>query len=233
MVRFFHFGPGASLFGTLHLAPRLAAPSAAVVLCNPFGEEAIRAHRMYRVLATQLARQGYPTLRFDYSCSGDSLGASEAANLDAWIQDVTHAVEALRDKTAAKRIALMGLRLGASVAALAAERSPTLGQHLVLWDPVVDGVAYLTELAHAHRQHLESELSGAGRSEAPPSVPPREVLGHPLSAGFADAVQRVELSATLSVEGEPQALRRERGGRLRRSLRAWRGLDRVARVGPA
>lgn len=150
---------------------------------------------MYRVLATQLARQGYPTLRFDYSCSGDSLGASEAASLDGWIQDVSHAVEALRDRTAARRIALMGLRLGASVAALAVERQPTLGQHLLLWDPVIDGVAYLTELARAHRQHLESELSQLAPSQVPPSVAPREVLGHPLSSGFAQALQRVELAA--------------------------------------
>lgn len=164
------------------------------MLCNPFGEEAIRAHRMYRVLAMQLARLGYPALRFDYSCSGDSLGDSDQASLQGWVADVGDAVAAAREKTGAQRVVVIGLRLGASVAALALEREPGLGNHLILWDPVIDGAGYLAELAHAHRRHLESELPEQGESVRSLSVPPAEVLGHPLSPQFAEALRQLELT---------------------------------------
>src|SRR3954464_11609473 len=75
-VRIEYFGAQHQLLGTLHRPQRLRPRSTAVLLCNPFGEEASRAHRMFRVLATQLERAGYPALRFDYSGTGDSLGDS-------------------------------------------------------------------------------------------------------------------------------------------------------------
>ena len=39
------------------LPARLRPASVAVLLCNPFGEEAVRAHRAYRVLAQRLVRK--------------------------------------------------------------------------------------------------------------------------------------------------------------------------------
>jgi pimeloyl-ACP methyl ester carboxylesterase len=42
-------------------------------------------------------------------------------------------------------IGLLGLRFGATLAALAAERSPKVGK-LVLWEPIVDGAKYMQEM---------------------------------------------------------------------------------------
>src|SRR5262249_23612523 len=55
-VRIDYFGAQHQLLGALHRPQRLRPRSTAVLLCNPFGEEASRAHRMFRVLATQLER---------------------------------------------------------------------------------------------------------------------------------------------------------------------------------
>jgi hypothetical protein len=52
----------------------LDAPGAAVLLCNPFGQEAIRCHRAFRLLSARLASSGIPSLRFDYFGTGDSPG---------------------------------------------------------------------------------------------------------------------------------------------------------------
>ena len=72
-----YFGVARQLLGALHVPQRLRRRATAVLLCNPFGEEASRAHRTFRVLATQLERAGYASLRFDYSSTGDSQGDSD------------------------------------------------------------------------------------------------------------------------------------------------------------
>src|SRR3954451_13983708 len=46
----------------------------AAVLCHPWGQEYIRAHRSMRRLANMLSATGRDTLRFDYFGTGDSAG---------------------------------------------------------------------------------------------------------------------------------------------------------------
>src|ERR1700712_938246 len=137
-----YFGAKRQLLGALHQPQRLRPRGTAVLLCNPFGEEASRAHRIYRLLATHLERAGYTALRFNYSGTGDSLGDSTAATVDAWIADISAAAERLQAASGATRIAVVGLRLGATLAMLASARGLKI-RHLLLWDPVVEGAVYL------------------------------------------------------------------------------------------
>jgi amino acid adenylation domain-containing protein len=120
------------------------------VLCNPFGQEAMRSHRVFRILADRLSRGGFHVLRFDYYGTGDSAGEDEEGTLALWTQDVLRADEEIARRTGTARVAWLGLRLGASLAALGSAVAARAPEHLVLWDPVVDGTAYLTELADAH-----------------------------------------------------------------------------------
>lgn len=153
----------AGCYGWLHLpAPAARRPSApGVVLCNPFGQEAVMAHRGWRYLATQLAANGMPALRFDYHGTGDSLGEeSDPARLRAWTQSIVAAVRELRAQTGVTRVALCGLRLGTLLATLATQAlaeaaDDGTGDHagggveieaLVLLAPVVRGRDHLREL---------------------------------------------------------------------------------------
>ncbi|MEC5216189.1 exosortase A-associated hydrolase 2 [Actimicrobium sp. GrIS 1.19] len=147
----FRFGPdGRQLFAIYH--PATAAPRhEGVLLCNPFGQEAIRCHRLFRILADQLARQGFDVLRFDYLGTGDSDGDDTVGDLDAWCDDVLAASTELQRRSGAQRIAWLGLRLGATVAAMASARTQQPLSRLVLWDPVIDGNAFLAAMAAAHR----------------------------------------------------------------------------------
>ncbi|MDR3097062.1 MAG: alpha/beta hydrolase [Paraburkholderia sp.] len=106
-------------FGWLHPAEGRTG----VVLCNPFGYDALCTHRGWRKLAERLAAAGMPVLRFDYPGSGDAADMEDdPGRVDAWLASVGAAVRHLRGWTGVTRVALVGLRLGATLAALGAER---------------------------------------------------------------------------------------------------------------
>jgi uncharacterized protein len=178
-----------------------------VLLCNPFGEEASRSHRIYRVLATQLERAGYAAMRFDYSGTGDSLGDSAAATVDAWVGDIARAAERLQSASGAARLTVVGLRFGATLAMLAAARGEPRMRHLLLWDPVVDGAVYLRELTAQHRAYMQQEI-GAGwqdRLEISPEGIPAEVLGAPVGARLGGQIASIDLCNPAISGGAPAA----------------------------
>ena len=136
-----------SLFGWLHApSESRAAPDSGIVLCNPFGYEALCVHRTFRRFAEQAAEAGLAALRFDYDGTGDSAGDDyEAGRLEAWIASVNQAVEALKARTKVRRVFLAGMRLGATLAAIAAvERNDIAG--LIAIAPVVKGRGFVREL---------------------------------------------------------------------------------------
>jgi uncharacterized protein len=155
-----HFGmPDRRLFGIFHAAAPSSAPQAGVVLCNAFGQEAIRAHRMMRVLAERLARAGHCVLRFDYFGTGDSMGDDLEGDLVGWASDVREADRELCERAGTSRTIWIGMRLGATVAVLAARDGPDELERLILWDPVIDGDRYLKHLREKHVASLEDAFS--------------------------------------------------------------------------
>ncbi|MGM0767460.1 MAG: alpha/beta fold hydrolase [Pseudomonadota bacterium] len=144
----FYFGPSESyLFGVFH--PRQGPNrNEAVVLCYPFGQEYMRAHKSVRRLAINLAALGYSVLRFDYRGTGDSAGELDGVTSEHWVEDIGHAIQEVMDMAAVSQVALVGLRLGALVAARTAATNPAVSR-LVLWDPVTDGAGYVDDIRSA------------------------------------------------------------------------------------
>ena len=120
----FYFRRGAMpLFGCYHPPRADAVRAAAVVLCQPMRSEYVRCHRAFRILADQLSRAGFGVLRFDYHASGDSAGDSAEGTVEQWVEDVSAAVEECRARSGGRHVAAVGLRLGASVVSLSAQRT--------------------------------------------------------------------------------------------------------------
>lgn len=195
---YFHAN-GRNLLGTLHLSPRLHAGSVSVLLCNPFGEEAVRVHRAYRVLAGKLRDAGYTTLRFDYSGTGDSSGDAADCTVEGWLDDIEAAIGELQRQSGSPRVVLVGLRFGATLAALCAQRAHLRVAHLVLWDPVVRGDRYLQELAGMHRAYMNEELGKRWQAPSPGdgSRFPAEALGTPISDALATQMAGIDIAGTL------------------------------------
>jgi uncharacterized protein len=197
-IRYFQ-AHGRDLLASVHVSPRLHPRSAAVLLCNPFGEEAARAHRLYRVMARKLEEAGYAAMRFDYSGTGDSSGDIADVGIEDWLQDIAAAAEQLRRESGVQRIVLVGLRLGGSCAALCVQRGLLRAAHVLLWDPVVDGAEYLRELGRAHRAYMQAELGrpgaiavgGEGTDDASHLS---EALGTPIDARLRSELSGIDLA---------------------------------------
>lgn len=179
---------GRELVGIYHPpAADLAAQRHAVLLCNPFGQEAIRSHRLYRVMAERLAASGYAVLRFDYYGSGDSPGDDDAWDVQGSIADAQAALAELLRRSHALRWSAVGLRLGGAIALETTRRAALSAQLLLLIDPVLDGAAYLDGLLDASLVALSRgygvrwPLSARLRQEMLPD-PRSEALGFALTA---------------------------------------------------
>lgn len=143
----FYFGADRELFGLFHAT---AAPAdKAVLLCPPLGQDQIRCHRLYRQLAHALVAEGIAVLRFDYYGTGDSAGDSVEVDWERCIADTIVAVGELRVRSGASQVTAFGARLGGSIA-LAAARTGCLSG-LMVWDPVLDGSAYVARLDDMQR----------------------------------------------------------------------------------
>jgi pimeloyl-ACP methyl ester carboxylesterase len=176
-----YFGSGQRrLFGMYTPAQAQGARSRAVVLCPPWGEEYLRAHRSMRQLASMLAASGVHVLRFDYFGTGDSAGDLQEADIPGWQEDIGTAIEELKDTTGATKVGLVGMRLGGTLAATVAAKRPRDVDALGLWYPVASGEAYVGELT-------------AGKPAAPDAE--QMVEGFPLTARMAREMRALDLAA--------------------------------------
>jgi predicted alpha/beta hydrolase len=143
----FYFGPAARpLFGWLHLPATPQVADIGLLLCSPTGYEAISSHRTLRRLAEAAAGRGIPALRFDYDGTGDSAGSDDdPGRLAAWLHSIRLAAAELLARSGVARIGIAGIRLGASLALLAAQDLPMVSG-AVLIGTVADGRRYLREL---------------------------------------------------------------------------------------
>jgi pimeloyl-ACP methyl ester carboxylesterase len=189
----FYFGTqDRQLFG-IYEAARGSKASRAVVVCHPWGTEYIHAYRAMRQLTKMLTVNGIHTLRFDYFGTGDSAGDSTAGDLNGWQTDIHSAIEELVDTTGATQISLVGLRLGATLAANVAVRLGAAINSLVLWDPVVSGSEYLTEMHHSARTGWLLPKSAPARPADQGGG--HEIMGFPLTESMAASVKGIDLAA--------------------------------------
>lgn len=194
-VEVFYFGSSEKLlFGIFHRPPPQTARRTGVVLCPPIEQEYIRCHRAYRQWAVRLARAGFPVLRFDYYGTGDSAGDDAVQGLSQWRDDISAAVEELKNRGRLSAVCLGGLRLGAALASqVAAERQDITG--LALWEPVVSGQEYLQELLEWHQDKLWYFLSDV-QNAPETNVRPSELLGLALTPTMLDDFNQLNLLST-------------------------------------
>jgi uncharacterized protein len=188
-MRVCYFGPPTRrLFGVFDEPATGGASEVGVVLCYPHGPEYATAFRSFRILGTRFSRAGFHVLRFDYLGTGDSSADIEDASIPQWIADIVTAVHELRSSHALREVSLIGLRLGATLAALAAVECQRVDR-LVLWEPVTDGQEYVATQRALHRAWVDEEVRD-GREAL---LADDELLGYRLTDRLRRDLENVSL----------------------------------------
>jgi alpha-beta hydrolase superfamily lysophospholipase len=186
------------LFGWLHRPPRAAPARWGLVICKPFGFEALCGHRSMRAFAGMAATLGIPVLRFDYLGTGNSEEIDASADqIELWARDIASAVAELRRRTGVARVCLLGFRLGALLAVLATRQCQV--DALALIAPVLSGRKYLKEARTAQLAAEAAEAAHGGMTAAPSPGPAdgvMEVNGFPLSAASVARLAALEIGGS-------------------------------------
>lgn len=177
--------PARPLFGWLHVPD--GEPQGAVVLCAPLFAEQSATHPTYQAVARQLAAAGHRVVRFDYEGTGDSAGPGGGpTRVAAWLDGVDQAVAVAQGGHAGLPVALVGMRMGALLAAQAAARRADVDA-LVLWDPCPSGRAFLRRQQALQALRFPSVADDGGV----------ELPGYCLDPAMADDVSALGLPAVL------------------------------------
>ena len=113
-----------------------------------------RSRRLATQIAEQLSQYGLACLRFDFHGTGDSSGSGMDVDFDSMRMDLDLAINELRGR-GVDRIAVLAMRGGSLPAAEWLKRGGN-ADAMILWEPILDGAAWLDELEGANVRELAS-----------------------------------------------------------------------------
>lgn len=192
MIPFYFGNSKRALFGVYHPPRSQLVRGVGVLLCYPAAQGYMRAHWAFRQLSHLLSKAGFPVLRFDYFGTGDSAGDGEEGNVSQWKADIQTAAQELKDMSGVKRISLVGLRLGAALAAQATTEGLNV-KDLVLWDPVVSGKSYIDELEAMHHDVCHCDYYFPVLREDAADGDFAELLGFPFPSEMRTGIEQIDL----------------------------------------
>ena len=171
----------------------------ALLYVHPFGDEMNRSRRMAALQSRALAALGYGVLQIDLHGCGDSGGEFADARWEGWHDDLAAGSDWLAAHSPGP-LSLLGLRLGALLALDYAGSERHQFARLVLWQPVLSGAAYLTQLLRLRLagSMLAAGDAGGGTKALRARLAAGETLeigGYELAPALAEAIGRLEAAA--------------------------------------
>ena len=175
---FFPSSSGARLFGVWR---GVSGARRTWIFCPPFAEEEKSARRVFTEIAQRFSARGENSLIFSYRGTGDSEGDFADFGLADWRADILSAIAEAQNRAGATEIALLGLRLGASLAVGARDGAA----RLVLLEPILSGRSFLSQ--QNARKKLRAQLSGDQ------NLPAHDLDGWQLGEKLRDELETLDL----------------------------------------
>lgn len=153
---------GNRLIGVLHL-PSGSLRGPAVLINHGYAGSKVGSQRLYVEIAEELAMRGIATLRLDFRGCGDSEGVFFHATIDDLVNDAVSGFQFLEGCKAVDpgRVGILGASLGGAIAALVAQRIPTV-RSLAMWAAVAVGKMWLDDWMLNHPEQVAREAICCG-----------------------------------------------------------------------
>lgn len=177
-----------------------------VLVVPPFAEEMNKSRKLVTDFARHERRKGRGVLCVDLSGTGDSDGEFAAARVGRWIEDLAAAAE----WSAARgwRVtSMLGIRMGAILAAMLARQRDMSLSHAVFWQPVTNGARLLDQFLRvrvmASRMERDRNETVAGLRASLQAGETVEVAGYALSGALCADIDALDLAAALTPSFAP------------------------------
>lgn len=188
-------GPGnRQLYSVFHRA--VTPPEShrvGVVLVPALLHEQPRSRRLTMQIAEHLSLAGLDCLRFDFFGTGDSGGSGMEADFQSMQYDIAQAVDALHQR-GTDQVAVLAMRGGTLPTARWLAQGGRAAA-LVLWEPILDGGAWLDELERADAQELRSPSRYPMRAGSPVATCANQLMGFDVSRRLRDNLAASEVDA--------------------------------------
>jgi exosortase A-associated hydrolase 2 len=180
-----------------------SAPRAHLLYLPPFAEEMNRCRSVVAEQARWFARHGLSCTLLDYFGSGESSGDLNQASLPIWRQNIDDLCQQLLQHNQVP-LYLWGCRLGALMAMDYLSRTPGAVDKLLLWQPVLSGSLFVTQIL---RQRMASRMQKGDKAES--CVDMRGVLaagrsldvaGYRIGGDLVSAIDRLEVESMLQAD---------------------------------
>jgi len=162
----------------LHFMPA-HTPRAHIVYLPPFGEEMNRCRSLAAAQARWFSHQGISSAILDYHGTGESPGDLCSTTLAVWRDNINHLLEQLLRRHHCP-VLLWGFRLGALLAMDFSTIRPGRIDQLLLWQPIVSGSTFVTQLL---RQRTATLVKNQEKSETTTDMKLQLAAGQSLDVG--------------------------------------------------
>lgn len=176
-----------------------ANPLGTFIFIHPFAEEMNKSRRMVAQQSKVFSANGFAVLQIDLCGCGDSSGEFNEARWEIWKQDIFHAINWIKYQVSAP-ISLWGLRLGGLLALDFANENKESFQHIVLWNPIINGHTFLTQflrLKVASQLMMKNGEEGTGTQTLRNKIIAGETLeiaGYEISSVLAMTIDKLKIS---------------------------------------
>ena len=139
-------------------SPQKEDAKTGIIICPPIAQEHIVAAFTLSHLADKIAGYGFPVLSFDFAGNGNSQGNIADFTINEWIDNISNARAKLKSLFDLEKIIVIGLRFGATLSMLESAKNNT-DDSLILWEPVLNGGNYFSELQRNHKRWLNGSYA--------------------------------------------------------------------------
>jgi len=202
---FFLTVAGTPVYAVFHAAVPGRERAPVVVHVHGLGVEQITLYRQEVLAARAAAARGFPVLRFHARGHGDSGGSSADVTLDTLVADARAAADEARRRSGRSRIAWLGVRMGALVAATAGGVGSGRedADAFLFWEPVEKPADFFRQQL---RTLLFSQVAGGQKPDATvdqllarlESQGSLDVLGYMLQRSLVQSLGIASLAPTLT-----------------------------------